>query len=565
MIGSSPGMRRVALLAVAAVVAALLSVAVSGGASGSVNGGASGAAGPVSSTSYSASVAFADTSYTVPIFSRLFGRNESPGGSADQPGAIALAVTSNKYGYFGKLQMDEGSDTMDLTFKVERRIDAGSYRRCPQGSSQCLNMRIRSTPDGLLYFWHGFSTTHDNHWPAALTTQRLEVSASDSDTGLKVYRDVLVNPPPEVPDCEDYGDDSVDAYVCLYMKPLIPDGAVDSASDTSLNHVPNLVQDTSNYRLVFSEEFDGTPGPADSSGCRDGLSTLDESVWNYPEACGWVDARNVPCSNVTGGSLYIAIAYRCGANVNTFGKLHYQYGYFEFKYTINMDGWGVDHNLNLVAQPPHHSRRHVWKQYGVVLRDWEDVLKYSAVEVDFLEYVPRTRHESWIQHANWGNPLSTSIGQHKSTKQFHYCGGTTNPVFHFVVNPVPCQSTDTFTVTKGVEWTPRGYRTFLKVDGFQDDLTLWPKDKMQVWGLSGGRQTVLTGAVKDAFFEYTDPEDTSTLLEQIGIAHSPLPISLAAFGITSSQHNYIRTKVEFDYIRLWQPENHYADMDPLYQ
>ena len=28
---------------------------------------------------------------------------------------------------------------------------------------------------------------------------------------------------------------------------------------------------------------------------------------------------------------------------------------------------------------------------------------------------------------------------------------------------------------------------------------------------------------------------------------------------------YIRRRLTFDYVRVWQPENHYADMEPVYQ
>ena len=35
--------------------------------------------------------------------------------------------------------------------------------------------------------------------------------------------------------------------------------------------------------------------------------------------------------------------------------------------------------------------------------------------------------------------------------------------------------------------------------------------------------------------------------------------------MVKEQHPYIRRRLTFDYIRLWQPENHYADMEPVYQ
>ena len=31
------------------------------------------------------------------------------------------------------------------------------------------------------------------------------------------------------------------------------------------------------------------------------------------------------------------------------------------------------------------------------------------------------------------------------------------------------------------------------------------------------------------------------------------------------KHPHIRRSYTFDYVRVWQPENHYADMEPVYQ
>ena len=327
----------------------------------------SSSAGPVSSGSYRAAVAFADTEHAVPLLSRMFGRTETPGGSATLPGAVAAATPANKYTYFGELELDKRFDAhLDLRFKVEGRPDAALYRYCRWAWSQCRDTEVRVLPSkGLLYFWNSGTTTHQNHWPAAFAQQRLEVSASDADSGLKVYREVLVNPPPEVQGCEDYGDDTVEAFVCLYLREVIPDEAGGSNEATLRAGLPGLVQDASNYELVFAEEFDGSPPAPNSSGCSDGLSTLDDSVWNYNDPCEWVDAHGESCNNIANGEFIMAAAYRCGTNLNTRGKLHYKYGYLEYKYTVNADRYPSPyHNYNLIAFASHDSRQNLWKQYG---------------------------------------------------------------------------------------------------------------------------------------------------------------------------------------------------------
>jgi len=576
VVGSSPGMRRAALLVVVAVVAALWSVAASGDPAGGADGGASVAAVPVSSGSHSAALAFADTEFSVLPMSNLLGIGSRPGGAPGFPGATAGSVPSWRQVYFGELEMEDRSGTdRDLAFAVEGQPDRSLYEFCRRGSSTCHEVQVRATKQGLLYLWNpdpaNFGTLH---WSAAFPQQRLEVSASDAETGLKVYREVLVNPPAQEPGCEDYGDFTVEAYVCLFRRELIPEGITGSADEASLRAgLPELVQDASNYELVFAEEFDGTPPPANAAGCSDGLSTLDDSVWNYVDACGWVDSRGEPCNNVADGSLVAASTYKCGTNFNTFGKLHYKYGYLEFKYTLNWDAWGHDNNYNVVAWAPAYPEQHLWSQYGVKINDWEDYLKNASVELDFLEYVPRSRHSSWGMHANWIHSISSQLPAHRTGRRIDYCTAThapeNRPYWLFLVNnKLPCSSTDTFTITLGVEWTPRGYRSFVSWDGVQNELTVWPKHKIEVWAAnSQGGAVLLSGTARDPYFEYVDPDDLSTILEQVGIGHSPNPIGVGAFGDGNwpSSSNYIRTRLKVDYIRLWQPTNHYSDMEPVYQ
>ena len=50
------------------------------------------------------------------------------------------------------------------------------------------------------------------------------------------------------------------------------------------------------------------------------------------------------------------------------------------------------------------------------------------------------------------------------------------------------------------------------------------------------------------------------------MSHVPLPITIGTWGwLNRGNHPYIRTRMKIDFIRVWQPENHYADMDHVYQ
>ncbi|MCY4663426.1 MAG: hypothetical protein OXC00_02030 [Acidimicrobiaceae bacterium] len=76
----------------------------------------------------------------------------------------------------------------------------------------------------------------------------------------------------------------------------------------------------------------------------------------------------------------------------------------------------------------------------------------------------------------------------------------------------------------------------------------------------------LTGQQRDRYFEYVDSDDTGTLLEQVAVGHIPLPFFLSAWSFMEpDRHPYIRQRLKFDYIRVWQPENLYTDMEPVYQ
>ena len=93
-----------------------------------------------------------------------------------------------------------------------------------------------------------------------------------------------------------------------------------------------------------------------------------------------------------------------------------------------------------------------------------------------------------------------------------------------------------------------------------------PKDKIQVQTMNqAGTEQTLTGEQRDKYFGYVDPGDTNTLLEQVAVSHIPLPIGVGVWGFLDNSHARILTRMKIDYIRFWQPENHYSDMEPVYQ
>ena len=555
------GRTRLALLVAALCVPGLLMLADGSDATASTA-----SQGPVSGSS-SPEARFNDLVYPVPFYGRLFTSDEK-----DDPISIESSETFFT-SYFARVGTEDRSGDLDLSIAVEGQPDPSGYQLCLTASS-CTDVEVRVTADGLLYLYtparfHYFHI-HLGDFPRL----PVELSASDADSGLKVYREVLVTPPTAAAGCEDYGDNTPEAYTCLFLRELLPTEAVGSVSESTLRAaLPDLVQDHANYSLVLAEEFDGTPPAANEAGCSDGLSTLNNTVWGYYDACAIVDSLGEPCGNVVDGALVMGDSGLCASKLlgdagsftlATYGKWHAKYGYLEVKYSFNVDAWpSVYNNFNLVMFTRGKYMRFLMDRYGVEIEDWEDYLSKQEIEIDLIEYIPNSKEDIAHQYANWGN-VRSGFRPIRSDKRTFYCKTDARSP---ITNPETCTASDTFTVTRGIEWTPRGYRTFVKVDGFHDDLTVLPKDKIAVQVKNDGRtQSNLTGTARDAYFEYVDPEDTDTLLEQIAVAHAPLPIATSVWGwLGPKNHPSIRTRMKIDYIRFWQPDNHYSDMEPVFQ
>ena len=560
-------------------VPGLLAMAAVSGAAESGADATAAAGGPVSSSAYSAAVEFTDLEFSVPFYGRIFNAN---GLDTNRFEDLVANTFTNRY--FGEVATDvREAGSGDLSIAVEGQPDASDYQWC-EFPGLCYDVTVQATPQGLLHLYIAEALGPDSHsYLGGFPRQPLELSASDAGSGLKVYREVQVGPSPRAGGCEDYGDATPEAYTCLFLRELLPAEPPAGVDEATLRAgLPSLVQPAENYSLLFSEEYDGTPPPADDAGCVDGLSTLDNSVWNYYDACDRVDANGDPCGTVADGALFMAHAWNCrppndpsSVGFGTYGNLHFRYGYVELKYEFNLHRPSFYSNFNVVLWPREQRLRHLTHHYGVVIEDREDYSRNLETEIDIFEWIPSTRTDSTNQFYNWWffqnrREIPPIIG----TKWLNYCGDQPSSV---ISNPEPCESSDTFTVTRGIEWTPAGYRTFIKVDGIHDELTLVPKDKIFVGTkrvgphgtLLGGPET-MTGAERDRYFGYLDPSDTSTLLEQAAIAHVPLPIAMSVWELRNLEGNVptngvIGAWMKIDYIRVWQPTNLYTDMEPVFQ
>ena len=72
-----------------------------------------------------------------------------------------------------------------------------------------------------------------------------------------------------------------------------------------------------------------------------------------------------------------------------------------------------------------------------------------------------------------------------------------------------------------------------------------------------------SGSQRGQFFELQTDGDSDSVLVKLGISHIPLEFEALAWGYPTSAR--IQTKLKIDYIRVFQPVDRYADMEPVYQ
>lgn len=498
--------------------------------------------------------------------------------------------------YFGRVGIGTDEDTRWL-YAVEGLPDKSSFRLSYKGDEFDVEIGVRPET-GLLYAvrdepmgtreaWRDDVFYNMNGFPL----QRVEMSAEDAASGLQIYKEMLVGPPADAPDCSDYPSQDPDRWECLFHREQLPRGTP-VATAAQLEGLPSgLVRPQEEYHLVFAEEFSSDASRARSDAapaCENGLHHLDSSIWNYGEnSCESADVNGSLCGSLENGHLTMGISQRCRMFVSTDGKFSYRYGYMEVRYTL--EGGGLDGYRNLafvVGDPRTQSIRH-WPTYGVYPENHQELSRYMDLEIDFFEFLPTSMGDLMSRYRNpYGYICGPDAEPRRSSKRVAYCGVSTDPAALHVSPSAGCGRRDPVTVVKGLEWTPRGFRTFIKVEGAHDALTVFPKDKIQITrkpvSISevGNREAShgncgedsayqyasawadLTGDERDAFFESTGPL-ASDYLEQFALSHMPQDIRIYSWGWPTKAD--IRARVKIDYIRVFRPEDGYRDMEPLFQ
>ena len=479
--------------------------------------------------------------------------------------------------YFGQLEVEENRGTAggELTFEVEEVTGGAAHRYCPRVDA-CKDLQLGVRPrTGQMYLHLDTPGREDARLPVSdFESQRAEVSVEDASIGLKVYREIVVEPPVNRPDCGGYPRDDVDRFTCLFLHEELPQGRRE-VPEPVRSVLPELVQPRENYRLVFTEEFDGSEVDR-SQGCENRLAGLDPDVWTYgPNACANVDADNVPCMNIEDGHLFLAKTSVCSGQTTTAGKFSYRYGYAETRVTVKLayPGFWVNHAMAQWAGGVYAPFRYIHGLYGVEVRDYESAGKYLGAELDVFEFILGAGKGSLNMH-QYVNAFTRvkrpGVPPKRGDRIVDIChgrGGTMR-----IDPPGLCRDGAELTATIGLEWTPKGYLSWLKIEGVHDDFVLLDK---RVTNLRHKRWN----PIRRAFGSYWLPVDLagrreaystwtvgnrSLEVQGYAVGHVPADIGMAAWGYPEASDTSIGTWMKIDYIRVFQPVNGYRDMEPVY-
>ena len=484
--------------------------------------------------------------------------------------------------YFGTLGVEDDRPQAagELAFAVEAVADGAAHPYC--GRDPCDDLVLGVRPQtGQLYLYADVPLGRDwrkhtvNLPVADFESQRAEVSVADDATGLKVYREIVVEPPADRADCGGYPAADVDRFTCLFLGEELAAGRGD-VPEAMRSALPELVQPRGNYRLLLAEEFDGAEADL-SQGCENRLAGLDADIWTYgSNPCANVDADNVPCMNIEDGHLYLAKTSLCGSNVSTAGKFSYRYGYMETRVRVKLTypGYWSNAAIGQWAGGRAFPLRHLYGRYGVDVDDYEAAGKYLGAELDLLEFVPKFGGGADLithQYVNSGAFVQRrEVPPKRSDRYVKVCRGVglTRPF-----DPPPaCRDGGELTATLGVEWTPMGYRTLWKIDGVHDEFEVLGEATVALayrtwWPLFGefypGWQYLSFSKKVQAFRTWTTGERTSRL-EAYAVAHVPADLSMSGWGYPRRWDTRIKTRLKVDYVRIFQPENGYRDMEPVY-
>lgn len=499
--------------------------------------------------------------------------------------------TSRQPQHFARVRVlgADGSDQPPL-FKVEAQPDRSSYelcycplhetnRECGSADPICYDIGIGVTDrSGVLYLVVPAEAPETVfHYVRDFVAQPVELSVSSG--GRKVYREALIEPPDGTADCSDYPENDADRYACLYLGEESV-SAAPTATEALLSALPDkLVKPREEYEVVFAEEFDGDTGRYPAGDCEGGLSNLDGDKWNFRETwCGIPETTRAPCETMQGGYYEMSWIDGCASGVDTGGKFSYKYGYIETRYTVSLDD-SDQQNLNLVVGDPSRWLKYAAAKYGVPLRNYKEMSRSLPIELNVFEYFPERKRELTNYFYNFHPYLYYPHTEPRYASNWtRFCddvGQGVRQLNFFTV--AECGERTSVTVTKGLEWTPRGYRMLVKIEDLHDDFIVVSKGSTDVWSRpaltattptrfsSGARR--YSGGRRDSFFEFLEPDNPESVLMNFTVSHAPMRIDFGAWRGFGNHGTPVGSSIrmKIDYVRVFQPKDRYAEMEPVYE
>ena len=320
-----------------------------------------------------------------------------------------------------------------------------------------------------------------------------------------------------------------------------PQGITFSTTEADRQLLPDgLTQPKENYDIIFRDEF-STDG---------GTEQIDPRLWSY---------RGYRCAiKITDGVLRMTVNEGCtgGGILGTNKKFDYRYGYIEGRFPAIPYGYnetGQKTNFRFTSWPWRHDQEGGFHRFICRGSDAHQKRKLwlstYGVEMQIFEgrSVDRTySYAWWVYHI-----------QHADHAAKTWCHDEDNIGIHsgvlwrtFIFTP------DDNAVTVGVEWTPAGYRGFINGElytGVTDN-----SNQYRIYGYGSGDEY---NAWLYSWTSRNIPEDNII----------PNTVSHAYHGI---QTGIWRTDtlgqpdgdvyLEIDYIRVYQPRDKYATVEPSY-
>ncbi|WP_419945264.1 hypothetical protein [Candidatus Poriferisodalis sp.] len=478
--------------------------------------------------------------------------------------------------YFGQASVaGDARSVENVVYAVETAHDeAPQWCDTPEPSS-CNPVEVGIRPwSGLLYLYRPHSNRTRPHLTSNWPARRVQISAQDPWSDIKVYRDVLIDRSDRAPDCDDYPDRNRERFACLFLAETLLDDPPETTAALQ-EALPPLTQSGSEYQLIFEELFDDGVA-ADSDTCMNGMASLDREIWEADrEPCvntasdSKIDSKGRTCFNVVGGHYTYGVIWSCQPRISTEGWFSYKYGYVEIKVTLEIRFLVQWTNLSFTVGPTiselaaHHD---IW---NIDNSDVKGLYTNAALEMDVMEYVAQWRLSLAHQYLN-PYEISDAILPQRTIRRTYFCRPVPSEklgvsFYSDEVCPHPLHSD--VTITMGLEWTPRGFLAYHKVDSLHDDFVKYPADQteLEFRPIGEGQWSADATVGRSDFFEtFTNEENVDLILEQVGISHAPAFLRFNGKTWAPQLSGFV-SRIHVDYVRVFQPRDGYAGMEPVYQ